>query len=184
MWQPVGGSDLDSPHGPLLESQSDTGVGGGEAEACDNDRCHSVLAERHHCTSRFGETARLAPMGYGFTTTDAGIASIDLSPYEILVICGGSAWDTPYTARQRDEIRKSALGRYGSRLKIVMGNCENAGELVRVVSTAGRSRRPGSPEHIARRLPCSYEPLNLLGGPILIPRTVRCSNLKAMYAFV
>lgn len=42
--------------------------------------------------------AMLAADGYVTTTTAAGIHNIDLSPYEIIVIGLGSAWNTPYTA--------------------------------------------------------------------------------------
>ncbi len=40
----------------------------------------------------------LAANGFNVTTTAAGINNIDLSPYEVLVICLGSNWDSPYTA--------------------------------------------------------------------------------------
>jgi hypothetical protein len=39
----------------------------------------------------------LSGLGYNFSTTNAGIDNIDLSAYDILVICVGSCYDTPYT---------------------------------------------------------------------------------------
>jgi hypothetical protein len=34
---------------------------------------------------------------YNFSVTDAGIDNVNLSMYNILVICAGSAWDSPYS---------------------------------------------------------------------------------------
>jgi hypothetical protein len=39
-------------------------------------------------------------VGFNFTTTSAGVDNIDLSPYDILVICAGSACETAYTASE------------------------------------------------------------------------------------
>jgi len=62
------------------------------------DLTHGVILE-YEPAGRYSDlVALLAANGYVTTTTAAGIHNIDLSPYAIIVIGMGSAWDTPYTA--------------------------------------------------------------------------------------
>ena len=44
--------------------------------------------------------ARLAGSGYTVTTTTAGLANLDLSPYEVIVVNLGSAWNSQYTTAE------------------------------------------------------------------------------------
>ncbi|MHC4317746.1 MAG: hypothetical protein ACYS1B_04295 [Planctomycetota bacterium] len=61
------------------------------------DLTHGIYLDYEPAGRFSGLVGMLSGMGYGFTTTDAGIDNIDLSPYDILVICVGSSWDSPYT---------------------------------------------------------------------------------------
>lgn len=44
-------------------------------------------------------------VGFNFTTTSAGVDNLDLSPYDILVICSGSACETAYTASELSAVQ-------------------------------------------------------------------------------
>jgi hypothetical protein len=46
---------------------------------------------------------------YNISVTDAGIHTIYLSDYDILVICVGSAWTLPYTPEDLNEVDNSAF---------------------------------------------------------------------------
>lgn len=72
----------------------------------DGDPVYNVLWDLTHGVYLFYEpagdysdmVALLAANGYVTATTNAGIDNIDLSIYDVVVICMGSSWDSPYTA--------------------------------------------------------------------------------------
>ena len=64
--------------------------------------------------------------GYTFTTTTGGVNNMDLSPFRIIVLCLGSAWNSPYSSVEADSL-VAFVDRGGSLL--VMGDntgCPNA----------------------------------------------------------
>ena len=65
--------------------------------------------------------AMLASNAYVVSTTAAGIDNVDLAPYDIIVICLGSAWDSPYTASE-----VTAIQSFVARGKGVFVMAENA----------------------------------------------------------
>lgn len=86
----------------------------------------------------------LIARGYALDTTVAGVNNIDLSPYRIIVICLGSAWNSPYSSAEADSL-VSFVNRGGS--LVVMGDntgCPNP-NLTPVLSRFNMSAGLGSP---------------------------------------
>ncbi|MBN1349287.1 hypothetical protein JXJ21_07750 [candidate division KSB1 bacterium] len=67
------------------------------------DKTHGVYAG-YDPSNYFSEfTTTIKNLGYSiYTTTDFGAA--DLSPFDILVVCVGSAWDSAYTSGEAEKI--------------------------------------------------------------------------------
>ncbi|MHC4966450.1 MAG: DUF4350 domain-containing protein [Planctomycetota bacterium] len=84
------------------------------------DLTHGIYLDYEPAGRFSGLVGMLSGMGYGFTTTDAGIDNIDLSPYDILVICVGSSWDSPYTASEVSAVQSFMQG--GGRVLILGDN--------------------------------------------------------------
>jgi hypothetical protein len=66
------------------------------------DLTHGVYDEvpfgKYEPAERYSDlTALLAGAGYNMNTTDQGLDNIDLSPYDIIVICNSSSWFSAYT---------------------------------------------------------------------------------------
>ena len=65
------------------------------------DLTHGVYNFNHEPSGSFSSlVSLLSSKGYTIDTTNAGILNIDLSQYDVLVICLGSAWDSQYTAEE------------------------------------------------------------------------------------
>lgn len=85
------------------------------------DLTHGVYSD-YQPTGDFSElVAMLASNAYEVSTTAAGIDNVDLAPYDILVICLGSAWNSPYTASE-----VTAIQSFVARGKGVFVMAENA----------------------------------------------------------
>jgi hypothetical protein len=68
------------------------------------DITHGV-ASGYDPSGRYSDLAGLlTSSGSSITVTDQGIQNIDLSQYCVLVISGGSAWDSPYTSGEAADI--------------------------------------------------------------------------------
>jgi hypothetical protein len=100
----------------------------------DNDPVYNVLWDLTHGVYLGYEPSGyysnlvglLAGNGYVTTTTSAGIANIDLSPYDIIVITVLSAWNSPYTAAEVAAIQSFMAG--GGAVLVMSDNtaCPNA----------------------------------------------------------
>ena len=64
------------------------------------DLTHGVFLSYEPAGSYADLAALLAANGHVVTTTSAGLDNVDLSPYDVIVICLGSAWESPYTASE------------------------------------------------------------------------------------
>jgi hypothetical protein len=95
-------------------------------DAIPNDKTIGVLWDYTHglycpgpCYSLEARYTQLVSIlngqGYTFTTTTAGVNNIDLSPFRIIVLCLGSAWNSAYTAAEADSL-VSFVNRGGSLL--------------------------------------------------------------------
>lgn len=69
---------------------------GGRSDQILWDLTHGVYLNYEPAGYYSSLTAALFAEGFDMETTDLGVNNIDLSPYEVIVICVGSSWDSQY----------------------------------------------------------------------------------------
>ena len=90
------------------------------------DLTHGVYVDYEPTVGYTELVAMLASNAYAVSTTAAGIDNVDLAPYDILVICLGSAWDSPYTASEVTAIQSFVASGKGVLVMADNANTPNA----------------------------------------------------------
>ncbi len=116
---------LPSSVAPIVSSENNASLNG-KAGAILWDYTHGIYLSYN--LDQWYSTLRstLEGQGYSFTTTTGGIHNMNLSPFRIIVICLGSAWNSAYSSVEADSL-VAFVDRGGSLL--VMGDntgCPNA----------------------------------------------------------
>jgi len=93
---------LDDPGATIAESVGRARTGGKRILW---DLTHGVYLSYQPSGRYSSLVSMLNAEGFTVATTAAGLENVDMSQYDILVLCLGSAWDTAYTAGEVDVVR-------------------------------------------------------------------------------
>lgn len=97
------------------------------------DLTHGVYIDYQPSGEYSQLVAMLAADGFHVSTTTAGVHNIDLSPYAVIVVCVGSAWDSYYRQREVNSLVQFVNGGGGL---LVMGDNSSTPKTVVPVARA------------------------------------------------
>lgn len=87
-------------HAPVISGPLTSGGAEGVDVEVLWDLTHGVYIDYQPSGAYSQLVAMLGAEGFHVSTTTAGVHNIDLSPYAVIVVCLGSAWNSGYTPRE------------------------------------------------------------------------------------